>query len=143
MANINTPAVTALGSNNPPIVDQNEYMGNPKLIPFWIDNGVSLINNADTITLTKPLPPGTKAIGIYLKSAGVGNSSTLTISDGTTNLTAALAVGSAIDAFYHFSVAGATTFDASGKTLIGTVGTADWDDGANDLWGYILVVTNQ
>ena len=143
MANINSPAVTAIGSNNPPIVDQNVYMGNPKLIPFWIDNGVSLINNADTITFTKPLPPGTKAIGVYVKSAGVGSGSTLTFKIGSTSVTAALAIGSAIDAFYHFTTAGATTLDASGSVITGTVGTADWDDGANDLWGYILVVTNQ
>jgi len=143
MANINSPAVTAIAANNPPIVDKTAYLGTPKLIPFWIDNGVSLINNADTITFTKALPPDCYALGVYLKSAGVGSGSTLTFKIGTTSVTAALAVGSAIEGFYYFTTAGATTINAGGSVITGLVGTADWDDGANDLWGHILLITNQ
>jgi hypothetical protein len=68
----------------------------------------------------------------------------LQFSAGGTNITAAIDIGTgAVDATYLFTVAGAATVDLGGLVIIGTVAAADWDDGANDLWGQIEIVTNQ
>ena len=142
MANINSPAVTALATQGA-YVDKNQYMGRTLRIPFFIDNGVSLINSGDTITFTANLPTKCKALGVHIKTAGVGNSSALTFSAGGTALNAAPVVGGALDAFYTFTVAGSDFPDVSGKTIIGTVSVGAWDDGANDLTGWIELLTNQ
>ena len=139
MAEIKTPAVTALTAEDGAVVNPNEYLANPTIIPFELDNGELGVNNADTITFSEPLPDGTTGLSITIKTAGVGNSSTLTLSAGGTNLTGALAVGGALDATYTFI----NLPDLSGLKIIGTVGTGDWDDGANDVYGYITLITNQ
>jgi len=141
MANINSPAVTALASA--PVVAKNTYRGNVQAIPFRIDNGESLINNGDTITFTKALPAGCKALGVSLFSAGVASGATLTFSAGSTTISTALAIGSAINGFFHFYEAGSDSVACAGETIIGTVGGANWDDGANDLWGAIYIITEE
>lgn len=141
MANINTPVVTTLATKGAR-VERSDYFSRSVKIPFFIDNGVSLINSSDTITFTKPLPSNCKAVGVYIKTAGVGNSSVLTFSASGTALNAAPVVGGALDTFYAFTVAGDDFPDVSGKTIIGTVSVGAWDDGANDLTGYIELLVN-
>jgi hypothetical protein len=143
MANINTPVVTALTTESGQVVRKNEYRGNPQKIPFFLDNGTLGINNADTITFTTPLPQNCVAVSVHLKTAGVGASTTLTFSAGGTNISGAIATSSAIDNAYLFTLAGEDTVDVSGETIIATVGGADWDDGANDVWGYIEIITDE
>ena len=143
MANHNTTAVTALQAESGAIVDKNEYRGNPQKIPFFFDNGTTLANSGDTLTLTATLPPDAVAVSAHLKTAGLGTSTTLTFSAGGTNISGAIATSSAIDSTYLFTAAGADTVDVGGKTIIATIGGADWNDGANDLWGYLEIVTNQ
>jgi hypothetical protein len=143
MANINTPVVTALTTESGQVVRKNEYRGNPQKIPFFLDNGTSGINSTDTITFTTPLPQNCVAVSVHLKTAGVGNSSALTFSAGGTNISGAIAIGSAVDSTYLFTLAGEDTVDVSGETIIATVSVGDWDDGANDLWGYIEIITDE
>jgi hypothetical protein len=143
MANINNPILDTLATDGA-VVFKNEYRGNAQVIPFFIDNGTSLINSGDTITFTATLPPDAVGGKVHLKTAGVGAGSTLQFSAGGTNITAAIDIGTgAVDATYLFTVAGAATVDLGGLVIIGTVAAADWDDGANDLWGQIEIVTNQ
>lgn len=143
MANINTPVVTALTTESGQVVRKNEYRGNPQKIPFFLDNGTSAINNADTITFTTPLPANCVAVDVHIKTAGVGASTTLTFSAGGTDISGAIATSTAVDNGYLFTLAGEDTVDVSGETIIGTVGGADWDDGANDVWGYITIITDE
>ena len=140
MAAINSAVMAALASS---IQRKSAYRGNVQAISIYTDNGTSLINDADVITFTDVLPPNTKVLGVHVKSAGVASSSTLTFKVGTTAVTAALAVGSAIDAFYAFTEAGVDGVDGSGKQVTGLVDGADWDDGANDLFGFLLIVTDE
>lgn len=143
MAEIKTPVVTTLTATPQRFVRKNEYRGNPQKIPLFIDNGTAGVNNGDTITCSTALPANCVAVGVHLKTAGVGASTTLTFSAGGTNISGAIATSSAIDSFYLFTAAGEDTVDVSGLSLIATVGGADWDDGANDLWGYIEIITDE
>jgi hypothetical protein len=143
MANKNTTAVTALLAEDGAVVNKIDYRGNPQKIPFFFDNGTSLVNSGDTLTLTATLPPDTIAVSAHLKTAGLGASTTLTFSAGGTNISSAIATSSAIDNAYLFTAAGEDVVNVGGETIIATVGGADWDDGANDLWGYLEIVTNQ
>lgn len=141
MASVNSAVAAKLAAQV--VVRKNEYRGNPQFIDIFTDNGASLVNNADVITFTGKLPANCKVLGVHVKSAGVGNSATLTFKVGTTTVSAALAIGSAIDAFYAFGTAGAGWVDGSGLVVTGTVGTGAWDDGANDLFGHIVIVTDE
>ena len=144
MAEIKTSVVTTLDSDPQRVVRKSDYRGNPQWIPFFLDNGTSGINSADTIVFTKPLPANCKAVSVHIKTAGVGASTTLTFSAGGTDISGAIDTGTAaIDNTYLFTLAGEDTVDVSGLSIIGTVGGADWDDGANDVWGYLLIVTDE
>ena len=143
MANIDTPVVVTLNNDPQRVVRKNAYRANPQLIPFFIDNGTAGVNDADTITFTAKLPANCSAVSVHLKTAGVGASTTLQFSAGGTNISAAIDTSGALDNTYLFTVAGEDTVDVSGTTIIGTVGGADWDDGANDLWGYITITTDE
>lgn len=141
MANINAPVVETLTTQ--PIVNKSEYRGNAQIIADYIDNGTSGVNDGDTITFTDILPDNAVGISIHLKTAGVGASTTLTVSAGGTDLTAAIDTSSALDNTYLLSVAGSGRTDVAGSKIIGTVGGADWDDGANDLWYAITFVCDE
>lgn len=144
MANVNTPVVTTLQNDPQRVVRKSDYRGNPQWISFFVDNGTSLLNDTDTITFTQNLPANCKAVGAHIKTAGVGAGTTLTFSAGGTDISGAIDTGTAaIDDFYLFTAAGEDSVDVSGLTIIGTVGGADWDDGANDVWGYLLIVTDE
>jgi hypothetical protein len=144
MANYNSTAVAALAAEDGAIVNKIEYRGNPQKIPFFFDNGTTGVNSGDTLTLTAKLPPDTVAVSVHYKTAGVGTGSTLQLSAGGTNITAAIDIGTAaVDETYLCFVAGEDTVDVGGEQIIATIGGADWDDGANDLWGYLEIVTNQ
>jgi hypothetical protein len=148
MANYNNPILDTLATDGE-VVNKNEYRGNAQKIPFFIDNGVALLNSGDTITLTEVLPADTVAVSVHLKTTGVlvGSASTLTFSAGGVDISDAIDIGAAdsaaIDKAYLLELPGEAIAEIGANSIIATVGTADWDNGANDLWGYIEIVTGQ
>ena len=142
MANYNITILDSLEEQGD-LVEKIDYLGYTRSIPFFIDNGTAGLNSGDTITFSKRLPNRTTAVKVHLKTAGVGASTTLTFKRGTTAISGAIATSTAIDAAYLFTEAGEQYCDASDEVLTATVGGADWDDGANDVWGVIELLQNQ
>lgn len=144
MATIKTAIVTAIDAALPPIADKKDYLGEVRQIPIFVDASTALVNNADVITLTKPLPPNTRAISIALNhdgAAGLAASTTLAITAGGTVLTPTATIPTSTDTNSAFIVYSLKNSDVSGKTIIATVGGDDWADTV-DLYGYIMLVSD-
>jgi len=140
MATIKNAIVTTIDARNPAIADKNEYLGSLKWIPIFIDASVALVNNADTITFTKPLPTGAVAVAAVLEhnaTNGLAASTTLTFTNSAgTALGDAVATSADTNGIGH--VVPLDNIDVGGTYIIGTVGGADWADTV-DLLGYIIV----
>lgn len=144
MATIKNAIVTAIDAALPPIADKADYLGEERQIPIFIDASVALVNNADVIQFTKPLPPNTRAVAIALNhngANGVGASTTLAITAGGTVLTPTATIPTSADTDSAMLVYSLKNTDVSGLTIIGTVGGADWADTV-DMYGYITIVSD-
>lgn len=145
MATIKNDIVTTMDAANPSIVEPELYMGTLKAIPIFIDASEALVNNADVIRFTNALPPKTRALGIALNhdsSDGVGASTTLALTAGSTVLTVTATIPTSADTNGTLLWYSLKNTDVSGLPILGTVGGDDWDDDT-DLYGYIVVATAQ
>lgn len=143
MATIKNAIVTTIDAGNPPIAEPEEYLGTLKTIPIFIDASAALVNDTDVLTLTKALPPKTRALGIALNhdgANGVAASTTLALTAGGTQLTVTATIPTSADTNGTLLWYSLKNTDVSGLEIIGTVGGADWADTV-DLYGYIVVAT--
>ena len=144
MANIKNAIVTTLDTAGVEVVRPSEYLGNVQRIPIYIDASAALVNNADVIYFTKPLPANSRALCIALNhdaSDGVGASTTLAMTAGGTQLTVTSTIPTSADTNGTLLMYSLKNTDVSGLEIIGTVGGDDWDDDC-DLYGYIDIVSD-
>ena len=140
MAEIKNAIVTTIDARNPAIADKKEYLGSVKYVPIFIDASVALVNNADTIKFTEALPIGAVAVAAVLDhdgTNGLASSTTLQFKDSAGNALS-IAVATSTDTSGLANVVPLGNIDVGGKSIIGLVGGADWQDTV-DLNGYIIV----
>ena len=143
MANINSDIITTIDASNPPIADKFNYLGPVTRIPFFIDASVSVPNDTDVITITKALPPKTRAVCLMLNhdgTNGVAASTTLAVKAGTTVLTPEATIPTSADTSSTFLTYCLKNTDVSGKKITLTVGGADWSDTV-DMYGILMLVS--
>jgi len=145
MATIDNAIVTTIEARNPAIADKNEYMGSLKWIPIFIDASVALVNDGDTIDFTLALPTGAVAVAAVLdyqdNTDGLGASTTLLFKDSSGTQLATEAVLTSDDLAGRSITVSLGNADVGGKSIVGLVGGADWDDDV-DLKGFIIVALN-
>jgi len=135
--------VATIDARTPAIADKNDYLGAVKWIPINVDASEELVDNADTIEFSEPLPNRTVAVAAFLEhnaTNGLAASTTLQFKDSAGNALS-IAVATSTDTNGIANVVPLGNTDVGGKSIVGLVGGADWADTV-DLKGFILVAMN-